>query len=144
MKTVRTLVGLLAVAAVVFGGWLSATSTKADDPKKDPPPDPKAKGQLRMHWKQLGLGDDQVQKIYKVQAEYKAKIDVLEAQVKALKDEQYAKEVEVLTADQKKRLAELDAFKDPTKPDDKKPDDKKPDDKKDDKKPEDKKDPSKP
>jgi Spy/CpxP family protein refolding chaperone len=139
MKSVRTLVALLAVAAIVFGGWRAA-NTKADDPKKDPPPDPKAKGQLRMHWKQLGLGDDQVQKIYKVQADYKAKIDTLEAQVKALKEEQYAKEVEVLTADQKKHLAELDAFKDPTKPDDKKPDDKKPDDKK----PEDKKDPNKP
>jgi Spy/CpxP family protein refolding chaperone len=134
MKSVRTLVALLAVAAIVFGGWLSATSTKADDPKKDPP-DPKAKGQLRTHWKQLGLAEDQVQKIYKVQAEYKAKIDTLEAQVKALKDEQYTKEVEVLTADQKKHLAELDAFKDPTKPDDKKPDDKKPDDKKDPSKP---------
>jgi Spy/CpxP family protein refolding chaperone len=135
MKSVRTLVGLLAVAAIVFGGWLSATSTKADDPKKDPPPDPKAKGQLRMHWKQLGLSEEQVQKVYKVQADYRAKIDALEAQVKALKDEQFTKEVEVLSAEQKKHLAELDAFKDPTKPDDKKPDDKKPEDKKDPNKP---------
>src|SRR5262249_2741099 len=140
MKSIRTLVGLFAVAALVFGGLLSATSTKADDPKKDPPPDPKAKGQLRSNWKKLGLSDDQVQKIYKVQGDYHSKIDALEAQLKALKDEQYAKEVEVLTAEQKNPLAELDAFKDPTKPDDKKPDDKKPDDKK----PEDKKDPNKP
>jgi hypothetical protein len=122
MSRFRTWLGLLTVVLLV--GWLVAADTKPGDDKKDPP-DPKAKGHLRANWKKLGLSDDQEQKIYKVQGDYHSRIDALEAQVKALKDEEYAKEVEVLTADQKKRLAELDAFKDPTKPDDKKPDDKK-------------------
>jgi hypothetical protein len=122
MSRLRPWVGLLTVA--LLAGWLVAADTKPGDDKKDPP-DPKAKGHLRANWKKLGLSDEQEQKIYKVQGEYHAKIDALEAQVKALKDEEYSKEVEVLSADQKKHLAELDAFKDPTKPDDKKPDDKK-------------------
>jgi hypothetical protein len=132
MSRLRPCLGLLSVALLV--GWLVAADTKTGDDKKDPP-DPKAKGHLRANWKKLGLSDDQEQKIYKVQGDYRAKIDALEAQVKALKDEEYAKEVEVLTDAQKARLKELDAFKDPTKPDDKKPDEKKPDDKKDPNKP---------
>ncbi|HKB40103.1 MAG TPA: hypothetical protein VKD72_26945 [Gemmataceae bacterium] len=78
--------------------------------------DPAPTGQLRPNWKKLGLGDDQVKKIYTVQTEYRNKINDLEEQIKKLKEEQYKKELEVLTAAQKDRLKELGEFKDPTAP----------------------------
>src|SRR4051812_49011377 len=99
MKSVRTLVALLALAAIAFGGWLSVTSSKAEDPKKAPPADP-PKGQLRPGWDRIGLSRDQVEKVYGVQAEYKPKVEALEKQLKALKDEQLAKELDVLTGDE--------------------------------------------
>jgi len=122
----RFVLGVLTAALLV--GWLLAADTKTADDKTDP----KAKGQLRPNWKKLGLTDDQVQKVYKVQSDYRAKIDPLEQKIKELKDEQYAEELKLLTAAQKARLKELGEFKDPTetKPDDKKPEEKKPDEKK--------------
>jgi Spy/CpxP family protein refolding chaperone len=84
----------------------------AQDTPKPPPPT----GQLRNNWKKLGLTDDQVKKIYTVQTDYRGKIDALEEQIKKLKDEQFKKEVEVLSDAQKARLKELGEFKDPTIP----------------------------
>jgi Spy/CpxP family protein refolding chaperone len=130
----RSVIGVLTVALLV--GWLLAADTKSGEEKKDP--DPKAKGQLRANWKKLGLSDDQVQKIYKVQGEYRGKIDVLEQKIKELREEQYAEELKVLTAAQKARLKELGEFKDPTeakKDEAKKDDPKKDEPKKDEKKP---------
>jgi Spy/CpxP family protein refolding chaperone len=113
MKSVRTLVALLALAAIAFGAWLSVANSKAEEEKKDPPT---SKGQRRPGWGQLGLSTEQVQKVYQVQTAYKTRIETLEAQVRALKDEQLAKELDVLTDGQKARLKELDAAKDPAKP----------------------------
>jgi Spy/CpxP family protein refolding chaperone len=110
MLRVRGLLGVLALLLVVT--WLWAADNKTDTDKKDP--DPKAKGTLRPNWKKLGLTDDQVQKIYKVQADYRAKIDVLEQQIKDLRVQEFADQVKVLTEAQKARLKELGEFKDPT------------------------------
>lgn len=122
MKSVRTLVGLLAVTAVVFGGWLGAQTKPGADPVKDPAVDPVARGQLRPGWEKLGLTDDQAQKVFQVQADYRVKIEALEQQLKALKDEQHAKEVGVLTEAQKKRLGEeLEAARSDDKTDPNKP-----------------------
>src|SRR4051794_8977127 len=104
MKNVRPLVALLAGVAVVFGGWLGGTGTRADDPAKEP-----AKGQLRPGWGKVGLSADQVEKVFKVQAAYRDRIGALEKQLQALKDEQLARELDVLTEAQKKHLADLEA-----------------------------------
>lgn len=79
---------------------------KKDDPKKDDPA-VKAKGTLPANWKKLGLSDDQVQKIYKVQAKYGEEIDKLEAKIAELKAAMDKERRAILTADQKKRLEEI-------------------------------------
>jgi hypothetical protein len=103
MLRTRTWLGLLAVALLV--GWLAA------DDKKEPPP-----AKLRPGWERIGLSADQVEKIAKVQGDYRPKVEALEKQLKALQDEQLAKETDVLTEAQKARLKDLEAAKDPTKP----------------------------
>src|SRR5262249_18683210 len=141
MLRVRGLLGVLALLLAVR--WLMAAGTKTDTEKKDP--DPKAKGTLQANRKKLGLSEEQTQKIYKVQADYRAKIDVLEQQIKDLRQQEFTDQVKVLTEAQKARLKELGEFKDPTDPGktdpDKKDDTKKDDSKKDDTKKEDVKKP---
>ena len=75
----------LITALVVLSGGLVGQDTKKDDKKldtttkvekKDEPP-VKVKGQLPPNWKKLGLTDDQVQRIYKVQNKYDDEIDKL-------------------------------------------------------------------
>jgi Spy/CpxP family protein refolding chaperone len=110
MLRVRGLLGMLALLLMV--SWLVAADNKTDTDKKEP--DPKAKGTLRANWKKLGLTDDQVQKIYKVQSDYRTKIDILEQQIKDLRQQELADQVKVLTEAQKARLKELGEFKDPT------------------------------
>ena len=100
----------LMTAAALFlsflaGGWLlnGVGSRAADDPK----PQPKFRGQLYQKWKELGLTDEQKQRIYKIQSEYRSKIDELERKAKELRREERSKAAEVLTAAQKARLKEL-------------------------------------
>jgi Spy/CpxP family protein refolding chaperone len=118
MLRARTLLGMLAVA-LLMGGWLHGEDAKDN---------PKLKGQLPANWGKLGLSDEQKQKVYKVQADYKEKIADLEKQLKDAKAKEKQEMEAVLTDEQKKRLRDLLTSK---APDDKK--DKK-DDKKDDKK----------
>ncbi len=98
-------------AAFLIVGGLVGQEAKPGDPKPKvgdtKAPEPKAKGQLPQNWKQLGLTDDQVQKVYKVQAKYNDDIDKLEAQIKDLKAKMSKERSEVLTAEQKKRLEEI-------------------------------------
>jgi hypothetical protein len=139
---------LLGVVAVVLlaGGWSLGDDKKTDDKKPDEKKDTPAtlRGQLPANYKKLGLSDEQKQKIYKIQGEYRTKILELSEQIKKLTADERAEYMKVLTDAQKARLKELQTGEDSKvadkKPDDKKPDDKKPDDKKpDDKKPDDKK-----
>lgn len=102
---------MLAVAAALLFGTLATAQapTKPADPK---PADKKEEskkvsGQLPTYWRMLGLTDDQVQKVYKVQAKYGDEIDTLEAKIKELKDKMAKERSEVLTAEQKKRLEEI-------------------------------------
>ncbi|MGL6094643.1 MAG: hypothetical protein ACRC7O_02430 [Fimbriiglobus sp.] len=85
---------------------LTGLATAQDSAKKDDPKDaPKAlKGFLPMYWKDLGLSEDQKQKVYAIQGKYNDEIDVLEAKVKELKNKMAKERYELLTADQKKRL----------------------------------------
>lgn len=97
------------VAFLMVGGIIGQEpkpgETKAA--KADPKVEPKAKGQLPQNWKQLGLTDEQVQKVYKVQGKYNDDIDKLEAQIKELKAKMSKERSEVLTSEQKKRLDEI-------------------------------------
>jgi hypothetical protein len=105
------------VAVVLLGGLLLAQEKKPDD-KKDPPTTTRVRGQLKPGWRQLGLSDEQKNAVYKVQTEYGAKIDALEAQIKELKQKQEQEEFKALTDAQKARLKEILTGK---VPEDKKP-----------------------
>ena len=94
------------VSLAIFSAILSGTFLVAQTPKPAEP-EPKAKGQLPQYWKQIGLTEDQVQKVYKIQNKYNADIDKLEAQIKELKDKMAKERSEVLTAEQKKRLEDI-------------------------------------
>jgi hypothetical protein len=93
------------IAALLLGGGSVGQDKKTDD-KKDQPP-VKLKGQLPPNWKKLGLSEDQVQKVYKVQADYDAKINALEQQIKKLKQDEKGDLMKVLTDAQKARLKEI-------------------------------------
>ncbi len=67
----------------------------------------KVKGQLPAQFKKLGLRDDQVQKIYKIQTDYRGKGADLEKQLKELKNKEKAEVEAVLTEEQKNRLKEI-------------------------------------
>jgi hypothetical protein len=100
-------------AVLILGLVLLAGGPTVGQEKKADKEDPKIKGAIPAHWKDLNLTADQKQKVYKVHADYKPKIDELEKKVKDLKAEEYAEKVKVLTDDQKKKL------KDTVIPDDK-------------------------
>ncbi len=101
---------LLFSALFVLSGGLVGQEPKKDDAKKDDPP-VKAKGVLPPNWKKIGLSDDQVQNIYKIQGKYNEEIDKLEAKIKELKGTKDKEMKAVLSADQKK-LEELLVGKD--------------------------------
>ncbi len=137
MANVRLTLGLGVLALVLVGGGF----THGDDKKPDDK-DPKAKGTLPPLWKKLGLNDEQTQRIYKIETNYKTKIDALKQQIEDLKAEEKTELDKVLTDAQKTHLKELklgekDDPKDkPPAKDDAKPSDKPP--AKDDSKPKDK------
>ena len=110
----------LVTALVVLSGGLVGQDPKKEDKKPDEKkalesksvekkdePATKLKGVLPPNWKKLGLTDDQVQKIYKVQNKYDDEIDKLQAQIARLKTERTKDMHGVLTADQKKRLDDI-------------------------------------
>jgi len=76
------------------------------EPKKEVPVT-KAKGVLPANWKKIGLTEDQVQTIYKIQGKYNDEIDLLEAKIKELKTTKDKEMKAVLSADQKKKLEEI-------------------------------------
>jgi Spy/CpxP family protein refolding chaperone len=92
--------GLL-VVLFMSGGFLVGDDKKPDDK------DPKAKGTLPTNWKKLGLDDSQIQKIYKIETNYRTKIDVLKQQIEDLRAEEKVEMEKVLTDAQKARLKEL-------------------------------------
>jgi Spy/CpxP family protein refolding chaperone len=89
------------LALLVFIAGAAATQDPKDD-KKDPPP--KLKGTLPQGWGKLGLTADQKQKIYKVHADHRAKIEALQKELETLKMKQRVEMEKVLT---KEQLAQL-------------------------------------
>jgi Spy/CpxP family protein refolding chaperone len=90
------------VAALVFAVVVSAGSF-GDDKK----PAAKVKGQLPPNWSKLGLTDEQKQKVYEAQGEYREKIAELEKQIKDLRKQERTAMEKVLTDAQKARLKEI-------------------------------------
>lgn len=89
-------------------------STSGDE-KAEKAEKPKLKGQLPANYRKLSLTDEQVQKIYKLQAEFDKKKEALEEQLKQVKAEE-KKEIEaVLTPGQRTRLKEILTEKDKDK-----------------------------
>jgi Spy/CpxP family protein refolding chaperone len=91
----------LVLAAVLTGPVAGQDGKKKDEPVV------KYKGTLPANWKKLGLTDEQVQKVYKVQTVYGDKIDKLKEEIRGLEAKRDKERYEVLTAEQKKRLEEL-------------------------------------
>jgi Spy/CpxP family protein refolding chaperone len=75
----------------------------------------KIKGILPAGWGKIGLSQEQKEKIYKIQADYKAKIKKLEDQVEELRAEMRAQERSVLTEEQKRKLGLSDSKKSDSK-----------------------------
>jgi hypothetical protein len=85
---------------LLVSGFLVSGLLLAQDP-------PKLKGFLPANYGKLGLSEEQKQAIYKVQADYDAKITDLENQLKKLKADEKKAIEKVLTETQKAKLREL-------------------------------------
>ena len=98
-------VALLSLALI---GVIYAQDKKPDDKKPDDKPPPvKLKGPMPTYYKKLGLSDVQVQKILKIRADTRAKVDELKAKIEKLTTDEKENLKKVLTPDQIKRLREI-------------------------------------
>lgn len=100
MTRIRIGVTLLAMTLLAASYQEKDKDKKAEEPTK-------LKGQLPANFKRLGLSEEQVQKVYKLRADTKAKINDLEKQIKKLREDEKEALEKILTPDQRKRLKEL-------------------------------------
>ena len=108
-------VGVTALALTLLG---AASFQKPDDKKpSDKKPDDKApvkaRGQLPPNFKKLGLRDDQIQKVYRIRGDYKAKQDELRAKLEKLRSEEREAVEKVLTPDQLKHSGTCEQARSP-------------------------------
>ncbi len=103
MHSVRTV--LLSVCFLGLIGLVTAQDPKGEktDPKAKEAP-ARAKGILPSGWREIGLTDDQRQKVYTIDAKYDEEIDKLTLKIKELKEKKRKEQLDVLTMEQKKRL----------------------------------------
>jgi hypothetical protein len=101
MARVLSLVLILVVVGV------AVSQDKGTEKGKDGEPNKKYKGVLPANFKKLGLTDSQVQNIYKIQSEYRTKLDDLKKQIDTLKASEKAAIEKVLSDVQLKRLKEI-------------------------------------
>ena len=103
----------LLVAMLCLSSGLVGQEPKKEakqEPKKEAKKDEPAtkfKGQLPANYKKIGLSDDQVQTVYKIQSKYNEEIDKLDAKIKELRAAKDKEVKAVLTPEQKKRLEEI-------------------------------------
>jgi TolA-binding protein len=103
------------VGAIVLSLLLgSASSAVAQDKEKSKSgsssskeKESKARGVLPLHYRQLGLSDEQRQTIYKIQNDYSDKIDDLQKKIDEMKAERNAKYLKALTKAQRDRHEEI-------------------------------------
>jgi hypothetical protein len=103
----RSLLTLFAAVALLLGGLLIAQGKPQIPADKPGDPPPRLKGQLPPNFRKLGLSEEQVQRIYRIQADYDAKYEALEAQIKKLKIQERQDIEKVLTDAQRARLKEI-------------------------------------
>ncbi len=89
----------LALASLV----LLVASGSGQDAKKET----KIKGTMPPGWKALNLSAEQKDKVYTLRADFKAKINKLEEQIKELKAQEKTELFKVLTEEQKTLLRKL-------------------------------------
>jgi Spy/CpxP family protein refolding chaperone len=99
MKIARALAACALLATLLF---LSSDGVQSQDKKEA-----KTKGQLPQHFSKLDLTATQRDEVYKLNREYKEKIDKLEDEVKKLREELTRKRLAVLTDEQRKKYLEL-------------------------------------
>ena len=92
------LLGVAFLGVALFVG----SSDGQGEPKKTK--DGKITGQLPQGWKELNLTAVQKEKVYEINSKYKAKLDALVEQEKALQQELKAERVKILTNEQKEML----------------------------------------
>lgn len=102
MRLARALAGGAMLATLLA---LSTGGAVSQDKKEKAPPG-KITGQLPQGWKDLMLSAAQKEEVYKINADYKEKVDKLEEEIKKLKVEQTKKRLAVLTDEQRKKLRE--------------------------------------
>ena len=61
---------------------------EGQDKPRDKEPAPRLRGQLPQSWGKLGLSDEQKQKVYKIQGEFRPKIDALQRQIAELRNQE--------------------------------------------------------
>jgi hypothetical protein len=122
----------LFVLAALLGGWMLGSNGQ-DGPGGGEKDSPKLKGMLPAGWKKLGLRDEQIQSVYRVQAAYRAKIEFHQQKIAELKAEEKVELEKILTKEQLDHLKEIRAAekKDAPKDKDEKDKDKKDKDEKD-------------
>jgi hypothetical protein len=118
VSEVFTMLRIRVMLAVLMVGVIVASGSFGDDKKADKT-SAKVKGTLPANWSKLGLSDEQKQKVYTAQSEYRGKIADLEAKIKELKKQEREEMEKVLTDAQKARLKELLLEKAPTEKKDK-------------------------
>ncbi len=97
----------VAILAVALLGATYQEKEKDKEKKGDETPPAKVKGQLPPNFGKLGLSTEQRQKVLRVRADYKGKIQELQQKIERLRAEQKEAEEAVLTPEQKKKLREL-------------------------------------
>jgi len=98
MPRLRFLAPLLAVG-VLTSGLLLGQDKKTDD--REPII---VKARMPQYYSKLGLSDRQKKEVYKVRANYAAKIEELNKQIQALKDQEKADMEKLLTEAQRTQL----------------------------------------
>ena len=108
MRIARALAGCTLLATLVL---LSSDGVLSQD-KKDKAP-AKIKGQLPQGWGDLGLSAAQKESVYKLNAEYKEKVDKLEDEIKKVRAELAKKRLALLTDEQRKKWRDTIGGEDP-------------------------------
>lgn len=97
-----TLAGLLTVGILCTGlAFADDTKPAKGDGK------PAAKAALPPHFRQLGLNDEQAEKVKSIHADFQTKIDELNKQLQQLRDKQHEEIAKVLSEQQKERLKQI-------------------------------------
>jgi Spy/CpxP family protein refolding chaperone len=106
MRLTRVAAGVGLLAALVA---LSSDGLRSQEKeKKAPEPNRKAaKGQLPLGWGKLDLTDAQKAEVFKLNAEYGAKVEKLREEIRVLQAELARKRVAVLTQEQKNKLIDV-------------------------------------